>query len=124
MPTVQVSSSAGSNRAPLLVEVLREATSTVAIIDGPRPLKSMRPPSIVATAKAGGERRSPVPHVRHGRWRGRRCGSMHIEMVTGAIAGMKRGGREEGGVTVAMGASPPRVVGTLPALHGRRARRS
>jgi len=49
---------------------------------------------------------------------------MHVEMVRGALAGTGRGGREEGGVTVALGASSPRVVGTLPARHGRRAGRS
>jgi len=124
MPTVQVPSSAGSNRAPLLVGVLRVATSTVTTIDGPRPLKSMRPPSIVAIAKAGGGRRSPLPRVRHGRWRGRKGWIMHVEMVTEALAGTGRGGREEGVVTVALGASRPRVVGTLPARHGRWAGRS
>jgi len=124
MPTVQVPSSAGSNRAPLLVGVPRVATCTVTTIDGPRLLKSMRPPSIVAIAKAGGVRRSPLPRVRHGRWRGGRGGGMHVEMVTGALAGTGRGGREEGGVKVPLGASPPRVVGTLPARHGRRAGRS
>jgi len=124
MPTVQVPSSAGSNRAPLLVGVLRVATSTVTTIDGPRPLQSMRSPSIVAVAKAGGGRRSPLPRVRNERWRWRRGGSMHVKRVTGALAGTRTEGREERGVTVALGASPPRVVGTLPARHGRRAGRS
>jgi len=124
MPTVQVPSSAGSNRAPLLVGVPRVATSTVTTIDRPRPLESMRPPSLVAIAKAGGGKRSPLPRMRHVRWRGGRGGGTHVETVTGALAGTGRGERKDGGVTVALGASPPRLVGTLPARHGRRAGRS
>ena len=45
---------------------------------------------------------------------------MHVEMVTGALAGTGRGAREERSATVALGASPLRVFRTLPARHSRR----
>jgi len=106
MPTVQVPNLLVPNRAPLLVGVAIGATSTVTTIDGPRPLKRMRMPSIVAIPKAGGGGGPPRPRVRHGggqgalRLRYGRCLQGSWEFFPRVMVG-RRGGRNSRGTRTA-----------------------
>jgi len=52
MPTVQLPTASVAHSPSLLIRVARVATCTVSTIEGPRPLKWPRPPSIVAILKA------------------------------------------------------------------------